>query len=367
MIKRLTVSIPASHSQSYPILMATGLLTKINSWLPNSHNIVIITDHTVKKLYGKQLTNLLKKHGKNVLLLSFVPGEKSKTITTKCRLESAMLRKHYNRDTVILALGGGVVGDIAGFIAATYMRGIPFIQIPTTLLAMVDSSVGGKTGIDTPQGKNLIGVFWQPHAVVTDLHCLTTLPPKHLINGLLEAIKIFLTCDAKSFHYTVKNNHKILSRDKNILAAIIQRAIKLKAHIVEQDEKENNLRMILNFGHTIGHALEHISNYKILHGHAVGYGILVESKIAELLGHLSPNNFNAIADGLSQLDIHATHLKKYDINRLIQATKIDKKSIATAAQITLLTDIGQIYHNNKRVAHPISANIIKQAFLALTE
>jgi 3-dehydroquinate synthase len=365
MNKCLFVNIPSLAAKSYRIVISTDLLTNPDRWCPKNHNIVIITDHSVKKRYGNQLANILKKQGKHILLLSISPGEQSKTAKTKQRLEEKMLQHRYNRDTLILALGGGVIGDIAGFIAATYMRGISFIQIPTTFLAMVDSSVGGKTGIDTPQGKNLIGVYWQPKGVISDINCLMSLPKKQLINGLIEAIKMFLTCDKKSFDYANKNMNKILDYDKKFLMNIIYRAASIKANVIQQDEQDNNLRMILNFGHTIGHALESISNYTLMHGQAVGLGILLESKIAELLGILSTKHFILIAETFSKLGIQAKQLKKYSIKKIIQASKIDKKAIAEKTRYVLLKDIGTVYKKNSRVAHVVDDQLVKQAYLEL--
>jgi 3-dehydroquinate synthase len=367
MSKRLSVNTSAFVNKSYHILIANDLLIETDQWLPSYRNIVIITDHSVKKRFGNRIAATLKKQNKHILLLSIPPGEKSKTAEIKNQLEEKMLQHHYKRDTLILALGGGVIGDLAGFIAATYMRGISFIQIPTTLLAMVDSSVGGKTGINTHQGKNLIGAYWQPKAVISDVNCLMTLPKKQLINGIIEAIKMFLTSDKKSFYYAKKNIDRILHYDKNVLANIIYRAVFIKSNVVQQDEQENNLRMILNFGHTIGHAIECVSKYTIMHGYAVGLGILLESKIAEYLGLLPMKDFNMIALTLSQLGIKPKQLKKYSIKKIIQASKIDKKSIQEHARYVLLTDIGKVHTENNRTAHIVEDTLVQKAYLQLTK
>jgi len=215
-MKKITIKIPAISSVNYPIFIESGLLQYPSAWLPGDLNfsaIVIITDHTVKKLYGGDLANRLIKQGYKVLLLSFPPGEKSKSNVVKQKLEKKMFMNHCDRNTLCLALGGGVVGDLAGFVAATYMRGIAYAQIPTSLLAIVDSSIGGKTGIDTDDGKNLVGAFWQPKAVVIDLSCLKTLSHRHLVNGLVEIIKMFLTSDKQDFIFFQKNIKKIKMGD----------------------------------------------------------------------------------------------------------------------------------------------------------
>lgn len=342
------------------------MLQKSSAWLPkNSHHIVIITDNAVKNYYAGFLTTQLKTRGCQVLVLSFSPGERSKTAKTKQLIEEKMLTAHCGRDTLILALGGGIVGDLAGFVAATYMRGIPIIQLPTTLLAMIDSSVGGKVGINTPQGKNLIGAFWQPSAVITDIDTLKTLPKKQLISGLIEAIKIFLTCDAQEFKYIQENLQLIFSLSPKVLSRIIYQAVKLKADIVRQDEKEQYLRMILNFGHTIGHALEKLSNYKILHGYAVAYGILVEAKIAQLMNILSEQDYLAIKACFQLIGITNKTLQKYSAEDIIATTKIDKKAKAGSVRYVLLEKIGRVYTIKNDYAHRIPEKLIKAAILIL--
>jgi 3-dehydroquinate synthase len=368
----ITTSIPATPAFSYPIIIGPDLLEKPDLWLPKKLNfkkIIIITDHIVKKYYGNKLSNILnkykilKKQNYAVFIFSFSAGEKSKNIMAKINLEEKMLKYHCSRDSLIIALGGGVTGDLAGFIAATYMRGIPYIQIPTTLLAIVDSSVGGKTSIDNCYGKNLIGSFWQPKAVIADTNCLDSLPTKQLNCGLIEALKMFLTSDFNSFKYLQKNIKLI---NKKTLENIITRAIKIKSTIVSQDEKENNLRMILNFGHTIGHAIEKISNYKILHGYAVGLGILLETKISVLLNILDPIDYLKIKAILAQLDIDYRLLAKFNINKIILATKTDKKSLSGKARYIILKNIGEIYTLSDRsghiIAHPVSDIMIKKAY-----
>jgi 3-dehydroquinate synthase len=278
-----------------------------------------------------------------------------------------MLAQHCGRDTVILALGGGVVGDLAGFTAATYMRGIPYIQLPTTLLAMVDSSIGGKTGIDTPQGKNLIGAFWQPTAVVADLDCLKTLSPTQLINGLIEAIKMFLTSDKTGLDYVQHNLEKIVAGDIEALSYVISHAIAIKIDVVQRDEKEQNLRMILNFGHTIGHALEKMTHYDLLHGYAVGLGILVEAKIAQLKGLLSAEDYHTIEMLLAELEITRDHLLGFDPKEIIQNTKSDKKTKHGHVNYILLEKLGKYHEKNAHVAHPIDDELVTQAFLTLRE
>lgn len=362
-MSKITVQIPAIPATDYPILIQEKLLQQPHRWLPSFENIVIITDHRIKRLYGQALAQSLKKAGRRLLLLSFAAGEKSKSQQTKQRLEEKMLQNGFDRNTLCLALGGGVVGDVAGFVAATYLRGIPIIQIPTSLLAMVDSSVGGKTAIDTPYGKNMIGVFWQPMAVIADTGCLQSLPRKQLIAGLIEAIKMFLTHDQNSFEWIQKQWNRCLSDDKKALQSAIERAVKIKAAVVACDVREQSgQRALLNFGHTIGHALEKITDYKILHGYAVAYGILMETKISELLGVISVADYNIIANLFQKLGIFAHDFKKYSVDDIILATKHDKKVRSGKTYYVLLKNIGAAFVSEQNYVHHVPDTIVKQAF-----
>lgn len=363
----ISVKIPAKSRISYPILIGVDFFDLATLFaLEKFNKIVIITDNTVKKHYGLSLYKRLKKSGHDSLLLSFPAGEKFKNNATKQKLENTMLAHRCGRDTLILALGGGVVGDMAGFIAATYLRGVPYLQIPTTLLAMVDSSVGGKTGINTPQGKNLIGAIYQPHCVIADIAVLKTLSKTAKINGLIEAIKMFLTHDASSFYYIERYMQEIISGDENFLKNIVIRAVKVKARVVGRDEKENGERSLLNFGHTIAHALEKISNYKLLHGYAVAYGILVEATISYILGYLDKSQLICVEQMMSKLGIHGKDIRKFNLIDILDATKNDKKIQMNNVHYTLLHKIGSAYILNDKYTHPVSDKIVKQAFKYVT-
>ncbi|MFT3742095.1 MAG: 3-dehydroquinate synthase [Gammaproteobacteria bacterium] len=364
----LTIKIPAIAAKSYQIHLEPDLLAQLPQKLTafsGFSRIVIITDQTVKKYYAQTLLKILKTQNTPTFLYDFPAGEKYKTIKTKQKLENQMLKAGLGRDTLCLAVGGGVVGDMTGFIAATYMRGIPYIQVPTTLLAMVDSSVGGKTGINTPYGKNLLGAFWQPLAVFADLNCLNTLPLPQRVNGLIEAAKIFLTHDAKYFGYLETHLSKILSGDVKLLGKIIKRAVYWKAKVVKQDPHEKNLRSVLNFGHTIGHALEQVSNYKLLHGYAVGYGILIEAKMSQHLGILPAQDYQRIIDFFAKLEITARDLKKIPVKKILQTTKIDKKATAEGVKYVLLKQIGQYYHEQDQVAQLVADSVVASAFRSI--
>ncbi len=363
----LSVHLPAAPAVSYPIRIKAGLLSNPAAWIPKTgQSIVIITDHRVKKLYGLDLENCLKQAGHQTLLLSFPAGERSKTVQTKTRLEALMLKKGFGRDTLLLALGGGVVGDLAGFIAATYMRGIAYIQIPTTLLAMVDSSVGGKTGINSAEGKNLVGAFWHPKVVIADPLCLETLPQEHLINGLIEIWKICLSCDLNQLRYFQRHLPLALQREEKILASLISRAVKLKIAVVQADEQKQHYRDILNFGHTLGHALERLSAYRLLHGQAVGYGLLLEAKISQLMGILDLKGYETIQETLSYLNISPAYLKRFNVQALIKATRSDKKKRGRRVPYVLLKGLGEVYVKQGQVTHFVPEPIIKEAFFTIT-
>lgn len=367
---QLTVNLPAQKSYSYPILIGTNLLNDWQQWLNNystSNQIVIISDDIVANLYGNRFCKSLNEAGFTASIFQFPHGESSKTSTTKAQLEEQLFQKKYDRHILCLALGGGVVGDLAGYIASTYMRGIDYVQIPTSLLAMVDSSVGGKTAINNNYGKNLVGTFYQPKAVIMDLNLLDSLPNTHIISGLFEVIKIFLTYDQEYYHLFKDNLQNILNLDKKILIKIIKRAVSIKAFIVSIDEHEENLRMILNFGHTVGHAIEKLTNYTLLHGYAVGLGMLVEAKIAQLLGYLSKDDYNEVANILTRLEIKSSMIKDYSINNLLINMRSDKKNKDNQINMVLLTKIGEVQHIDNVVAFTVEENIIIKAIQILKE
>lgn len=333
-------------------------------WLSKNKmsQIAIITDHQVKKFYGGFLQKSLKKLSIPISLFSFPAGEKYKNHHTWQKIIDRMEKANCDRDTFIISVGGGVVGDLAGFVAATYMRGIAYAQIPTTMLAMVDSSIGGKTGINTAHGKNRIGNIYQPQCIVTDIMWLETLSEKHLINGLIEAIKMFATHDENSFQYISLNLTKILNGDKDRLKEIVTRAANIKKAIVLRDEKERGERLVLNFGHTIGHALETLSEYRLLHGYAVALGMLVEAKISNMLGILNQEQLNLLTHLLGRLGFYGDGLKKFNLSALIKLTKKDKKARFQAVNYILLKKIGHVYQLKDSYAHPVTDKIVRQAF-----
>lgn len=267
--------------RSYPIIIGSGLLDggfDLTEFIAGS-DCLIVSNETVAPLYSERL--LPNVAGKNVTTLELPDGESYKTVATMQKILDRLVASAANRDTTVIALGGGVVGDITGFAAACYMRGVSFIQIPTTLLAQVDASVGGKTGVNHPEGKNLIGAFHQPQAVVIDTDTLSTLPERELKAGLAEVIKHGAICDSEFFAWLEQNMQALLDKEPAALAHAIQRSCEIKAAVVAEDEREAGRRAILNFGHTFGHAIEHSLGYgEWLHGEAVAAGMIMAAKLS---------------------------------------------------------------------------------------
>jgi 3-dehydroquinate synthase len=343
MVKKIKVNIPASKKKSYDIILGISLedaAADIAKLYPNS-SCFIITDSNVYELYRKRFENFLIKGGIKVHTIKFKAGEKNKTRRTKEYLEDHILKRGVKRDSIIIALGGGVVGDIAGFTAATIQRGIPFIQIPTTLLAQVDSSVGGKVAVDHPLGKNLIGAFYQPVRVYIDPNTLSTLSDSEYCNGLAEVVKYGAVLDEKFFSYLERNWIKVIRRDIKTLTYIIERCCLIKAEVVKKDELEKKYRRILNFGHTIGHALELLSIFKVGHVSAVSIGMMIEGRIAERVGILSRNSVHQITALLLLFGLPIRIPNDVNISDIVNATQQDKKAVGSKINYTLLSRIGK--------------------------
>ena len=362
-MNQIDVTIPHSD-QHYKILIEQGLLQQPKRWLPtNAKQCILITDEVVNHYHGHRLVHAFNQMGIQPLCLTFKAGESSKTHATKLTLESKMFEHACGRDSLILALGGGVVGDLAGFIAATYMRGIDIIHIPTSLLAMVDSSIGGKVGLDNAYGKNLIGAFHHPKAVISDIACLDTLPVQHRIYGLIEAVKMFITFDQKNFNWVDRQDIHTLLTDKQLLLYLITHAVSLKVNILMHDPQEKTgLRTVLNFGHTIGHALEKLYHYRLPHAEAVALGILVETQISRLMDILSADDCTLVESFLMRIGTDINRLNTIDINEVIAATTIDKKIKNGQVRYPLLQQIGQVYVHDNDYTHLVDNAIVKQAW-----
>ena len=272
--------------------------------------------------------------------LTFPPGEPSKTREQWARLTDALLARGFGRDSGIVALGGGVAGDLAGFVAATYMRGLPYVHVPTSLLAMLDASVGGKTGVDTPEGKNLIGAFHPPVAVLADPRVLATLPERDYRGGMAEAVKHGLIADADYFAWMEREAEALIRRDEAALTRLVRRSVEIKAAVVSGDEREAGRRAILNAGHTVAHALEHATAYGLPHGEAVALGLVAECALAETLGVAPAGLGQRVAALLERLGLPVRLAAPIDPERVVRAMGCDKKSRGAKVRFALPRELG---------------------------
>jgi 3-dehydroquinate synthase len=301
-------TVPVNLSdRSYPILIGQGVLSYHEMWLPADsagRKVYIITDENVFSAHAERLQASLTGRVAHLMTYVLPPGEQAKSFSWYQQILEWLLENGVNRRSLIIAAGGGVVGDLAGFVAASVLRGIEFIQIPTTLLAQVDSSVGGKTGINSAQGKNLIGAFYQPKNVVIDLNTLATLPRREILAGYAEIVKYGLLGNIRFFEWLEENGQKVCSGDTEALSYAIETSCKMKAEIVQQDEREENgLRALLNLGHTFAHALETACDYdgRLLHGEAVGIGLVLAGRLSEQLGLITSSDSQRIKIHLQSL------------------------------------------------------------------
>jgi 3-dehydroquinate synthase len=300
----------------------------------------IIADSQVAEQYGARVRQLVRRQGP-VDLFTFPAGEWNKTRAHWSALSDALLAAGAGRDAAIVALGGGVTGDLAGFVAATYLRGIPYVQVPTTLLAMIDSSIGGKTGVDTAFGKNLIGAFHQPRAVVADVATLATLPTPHLAAGLAEAIKHAAIADAAYFDRILALRDELTRRDEEATAAVAARSVEIKVEIVAEDERDRGKRAVLNAGHTMGHAIEAVTGYATLHGEAVGIGLALEAELGSRLGITEPGTDERIRAALGAFGL-PVEFPEAPIDDLLDAMRRDKKTRGGAVKFAFLKRIGRM-------------------------
>ena len=331
--------------RSYPIFIGEGVLEWVGTDLLARRigkRHVVIADDLVAGLYGERLAESLRAAGLDVAMLTFPHGEGSKHLNTMADLASGLARLGVDRKDALIALGGGVTGDITGFLAAIYMRGIPFVQVPTTLLAQVDSSVGGKTGVDILEGKNLVGAFYQPRAVYIDTQVLTTLPEAELLNGLAEVIKYGVIRDGDFFGFLESKRVAILGLDPVVMAEMIGRCCAIKAEVVAADEREADLRRILNYGHTIGHAVEAASGYQLAHGLAVAIGMVAVNRLAVVLGLLTVADSARVTALLEAYGLPVCIPAGYRISQIKEYLKTDKKSVGGRVFFVLPEGIGRV-------------------------
>jgi 3-dehydroquinate synthase len=327
---------------SYPVYVQPGAIERLDDvvrrYLPD-RRVVMIADETVLRLFRQGALGTTSWTGET---LGFPPGERSKTRDTWAQLTDALLNYGLGRDGGVVTLGGGVAGDLGGFVAATYLRGLPYVQVPTTLLAMVDASIGGKTGVDTPQGKNLIGAFHPPVAVLSDPRTLATLPDREYRGGLAEAVKHGLIADREYFKWMEREADALLRRDSAALEHLVRRSVEIKAEVVGEDERESGRRAILNAGHTVAHALERVSDYALAHGEAVALGLVAECRLATRLGLAAPAVGERVETLLARFGLPVRLSDPAPGEALIAAMASDKKNRASRIRFALPGALGEM-------------------------
>jgi 3-dehydroquinate synthase len=332
--------------RSYNILIDSNILGGLGEVLERfafGRRIAIVSNPTVFGLYGSVVSASLRAAGFEPFEIIVPDGEEYKNMESVGKIYEALLRARLDRKSALIALGGGVVGDIAGFAASTYMRGIDFVQVPTTLLAQVDSSVGGKTGVNHALGKNMIGTFWQPRLVWVDTGTLATLPRREFLAGLAEVIKYGVIWDADLFDFLATNREKILGLDGPSLSHIIGRSCRIKSEVVARDERESGLRAVLNYGHTIGHAVETVTGYKsFLHGEAVAIGMYLEARLSAMLGIIGDKEVEKIRNLAEAYGLPCSLPAGTDVNLLFSAMLLDKKTVSGEMKFILPERIGSV-------------------------
>ncbi len=347
-MRSMKVNLDKKTLSSYEICIGNSICDRMALLISKNHKAnrhIIITDSNVSRLHGQNFLAFLKDAGLNVDFIEFPAGETSKNINTALDIVGKLLELGADRNSMLIAFGGGVVGDMTGFIASVFMRSIPYTQVPTSLLAQVDSSIGGKTAIDLSYGKNLLGTFYQPQAVFSDLSYLSTLPQAEFNNGLAEIIKYGIIDDEKMFHLLEDNLDQVKSKDPVLMLKLVESCCRIKKSIVEIDEKEQGLRRILNYGHTLGHALEAESNFEISHGGAVALGMIAAARISENSGYLESDSRKRIENLIIASGLPSHIPKNLATDRIISRLKMDKKKEGNVIHFVLLKKIGMPFVN----------------------
>jgi len=347
-MRTLKVNLDKKTLSSYEIRIGEGILDRMILLIAKNHkagHYVIVTDSNVDKIYGQTMLDALTQAGLKSSLIKIPAGESSKNIATVMDIAGKLLLAGAGRETLLIALGGGVVGDLTGFVASVFMRSVPYIQIPTTLVGQVDSAIGGKTAVDLPQGKNLLGTFYQPRAVFADLNFLGTLPDQEFNNGLAEIIKYGIIEDEKMFKFLEDNMDAVKSRDSDHLLKIIETCCRIKKSIVEIDEREQGLRRILNFGHTLGHALEALSDYALPHGEGVALGMIAAAKLSARMHYLSEDELTRVERVIAQAGLPTRISAALDSKAVIARLKMDKKKKGDVIHFVLIKKLGMPFVN----------------------
>ena len=354
----IRVAVPAKPAHEYEVRVDPGGLDRLGETCSAApaHRYALIADSHVAELYGKRALASLTAAGLDADLFAFPAGEWNKSVAEWARLCGELMIEGFGRDSAVVALGGGVTGDLAGFVASTYMRGVPVIQVPTTLLAMVDSSVGGKTGIDAGQVKNATGTFHHPAAVLIDPEVLGTLPKYQRISGIAEAVKAAAIRDEEFFGWIEERTTALRDGDIDATSGLIERSVRIKAEVVAEDPEERGLRAILNFGHTFGHALESVSGFSVLHGEAVAAGMRMEARLGESAGVTESGVGERLDEVLARCGMPEVLEPPIDLDDLLERARPDKKSREGVLRWVLLAGLGRVAIGSEgEVTHAIPA------------
>ena len=331
--------------RSYPIYVGSAILARAGEYLAQAGlrgKVAVVTNSTVAQLYLDPVHKALAKSGFDAIPILVPDGEEHKNFTSLQTIYDRLIAERFERKSCVMALGGGVVGDLAGFAAATYLRGVPYVQVPTTLLAQVDSSVGGKTGVNHADGKNLIGAFYQPKLVLIDVAALNTLPRREMVAGLAEVIKYGVIEDAALFALLEERIDKLIQLDGEQLIDTISTCCAIKARVVEADEREDDYRAVLNFGHTIGHALEAVTGYtQFLHGEAVGVGMVKAAALSAQQGFCDQESFDRVLRLIKQAGLPTEIPGNVSLPGLIQAMEVDKKAAGGKIKFVMCAGLGK--------------------------
>ena len=347
-MRTLKVNLDKKTLSSYEIRIGKGILDRVMLLIAKNHRAaryVIVTDSNVNRLYGQTVRDGMERAGLKASVIEIPAGESSKNISIVMDVAGKLLARGADRETMLVALGGGVVGDLTGFIASVYMRSVPYIQIPTTLIGQLDSAIGGKTAVDLPQGKNLLGTFYQPRAVFADVNFLDTLPDREFCNGLAEMIKYGIIEDESLFRRLEEDMDAVISRDPALLPKMIETCCRIKKSIVEIDEREQGLRRILNFGHTLGHALEAASEYKLSHGEGVALGMIAAARLSTRMNYLPVDESDRVKSVIAKAGLPTTIDAAFSTDEVIRRFRADKKKKDDVIHFVLIKKIGMPFVN----------------------
>lgn len=349
--------------RDYSVRVGAGLIDTVGeiarAAAPAARRWVVIADDTVAALYGERVRASFGGAGEAPPLLTFPAGEQNKTRARWEALTDAMLARGLGRDSGVVALGGGVTGDLAGFVAATYLRGVPVVQVPTSIVAMVDSAVGGKTGVDTPAGKNLVGAFHPPATVIVDPSAIATLPRRQRAEGLAEAVKHGAIVDADYGRGIADAAEALLSGEVEAIRRMVLRSIEVKASVVSRDERESGVREILNFGHTLGHALEAASGFGLTHGEAVAIGMVLEARLGERIGHTREGTAARLAEVLQAVELPVRRPPELEPRAVEGYLGADKKVRSGRWRMVFLSELGRVHEAGGQWAHAVEPEPVR--------